>query len=254
MNSKFAVPGHRHNTLHILNCTLSPRSVKQERLSALCTASSCATAIIAAISIVANKAARADADFSGGSPVRAYQTGSGLIYVDLNNVTQSVITPKYGQFISFYYTMYYRPSKNSSLQFIDSTKPGAPFLQKHGNGRVIRGIEETLHTMTVGGRRRAILTKELGYSKFGLGPLPVAPSVRRKLGKILDFIDQDQGELVFDLELVNIRDDENDQGYYDDVPISQQEVRQMVLQSLQTSSPEFMESVKASTPPGLLKK
>ena len=33
------------------------------------------------------------------------------------------------------------------------------------------------------------------------------------------------GELLFDVELCMVADDENDQGYYDDEPVTQEEVR-----------------------------
>ena len=35
---------------------------------------------------------------------------------------------------------------------------------------------------------------------------------RKRLGDVLDYIDKDQGQLIFDLQLVLVRDDENDQG------------------------------------------
>jgi hypothetical protein len=58
----------------------------------------------------------------------------------------------------------------------------------------------------------------------------------------LDFINKDQGELIYDLELLMVADDENDQGYYDDIPITQDEVRQMVLKSLNLDS-EMMNKI-----------
>ena len=33
------------------------------------------------------------------------------------------------------------------------------------------------------------------------------------MGQLLDLVEADKGELVFDLELVLVADDENDQGY-----------------------------------------
>ena len=44
----------------------------------------------------------------------------------------------------------------------------------------------------VGAKRRAIIPKNIGYSDFGLGPLPVDPFRRRKLGSLLDLLDKDQ--------------------------------------------------------------
>ena len=58
------------------------------------------------------------------------------------------------------------------------------------------------------------------------------------------------GELVLDLQLLAMRDDENDQGYYEDVPVSQEEVRRLVLRSLQSDNPELLQKIKATTPKG----
>ena len=145
---------------------------------------------------------------------------------------------------------------DSSLDFIDSSLVSGkkPFLHKHGNGRIIRGIDEALHTMKVGGKRRIIVPKSIGYTELGLGPLPEDGNRRRKLGGLLDLLEKDQGELVFDLELVMVAEDENDQGYYDDVAVSQEEVRQLVLKSLKSNTADFMEKLKKETPPNLFKK
>lgn len=51
--------------------------------------------------------------------------------------------------------------------------------------------------------------KNIGYTDLGIGPLPSDPQRRRRLGEIIDFLEQDQGELIFDIELFIIADDEN---------------------------------------------
>jgi hypothetical protein len=80
--------------------------------------------------------------------------------------------------------------------------------------------------------------------------------VVHRLGSLLDELLQDRGELVFDVELVLVADDENDQGYYDDEPVSQEEVRQLVLKSLNTNAnnPELMDKMFQTTPETLFKK
>jgi hypothetical protein len=35
-----------------------------------------------------------------------------------------------------------------------------------------------------------------------------------RLGQILDFVDRREGDLIFDVELVLVRNDENDQGFF----------------------------------------
>lgn len=159
-------------------------------------------------------------------PTKGYQTKSGLKYFDA--VVGTGIQPKYGQLVSFQYTIYYRPN-GGKLETVDSSNE--PFLHKHGNGRICRGIDEAIHTMKVGGRRRAIIPPSIGYTQFGIGPLPLKPRNRRRLGEVLDSVDQNVGELIFDVELVLVADDENDQGYYDDYPVTQDEVRRIASKS-----------------------
>ena len=50
-----------------------------------------------------------------------------------------------------------------------------------------------------------------------------------------------------------VREDENDQGYYEDVPVSQDEVRALVLKSFQANNPDFMKRLKTTTPKALYK-
>jgi hypothetical protein len=162
-------------------------------------------------------------------PTKGFQTKSGLKCFDIREGIGE--NPRYGQMISFLFAIYYKPSPDKPLELIDESQ-SKPFLHKHGNGRVVRGVDEALHTMKPGGQRRIIVPKRLGYTDSGLGPLPNKPGRRKRLGEILDFLDKDQGQLVFDLQLVYVGDDENDQGYYDDIAISQEEIRELAVKSL----------------------
>jgi hypothetical protein len=96
--------------------------------------------------------------------------------------------------------------------------------------------------MKVGGLRRMIIPKTLGFTEFGVGPVPVDPFRRRNLGDLLDLVEADRGELVYDIELILIADDENDQGYYDDVAVSQEEVRELVRNSLTIDLEKIMKN------------
>ena len=64
-----------------------------------------------------------------------------------------------GQLVAFQYVMYYRPT-GGKPEVVDKTSE--PFLHKHGNGRLCRGLDEAIHTMKLGGKRRAIIPKSLG--------------------------------------------------------------------------------------------
>eukprot|EP01031_Cornospumella_fuschlensis_P027779 gene27779-33553_t len=159
------------------------------------------------------------------TPEKGYQTKSGLRYFDLEE--GKGVSPKFGQIISFQYTIYFQAAPDSPLEIISSTLTDSddnPFLHKHGNGRLIRGVDEALHTMKVGGKRRVFVPKNMGYVDVALGPVPVQPGPRRKLNKVLDLVEEGQGRLVFDLELVAVIEDENDLGYYDDIPVSDEEM------------------------------
>ena len=48
----------------------------------------------------------------------------------------------------------------------------APLEFAVGTGRVIKGWDEALLTMKVGGKRRVIIPPELGYGSKGIGPIP----------------------------------------------------------------------------------
>lgn len=223
---------------------LSPRSPQQAALANVVQSVNKIGKLIIPLVIAVSSFGKTHASVSASSenfPQTGYQMKSGLIYFDMNKPTGEFYpnynaTPKFGQFVSFYYTAYYLPTPDGKLKFLDSTERGQPFLQKHGNGRIIRGIEEALHTMMVGSKRRIIVPKQLGYTTFDLGPLPEYPSRRKELGKAIDLIDQGQGQLVYDLELVHIRDDENDQGYYEDEVVSAEEV-QTLLRSIRPVKP-----------------
>ena len=175
-------------------------------------------------------------------PSRGYQTKSGLKYFELNEGDGA--SPRYGQLVSFHYTGYFRSDANSKLEIFDSSLLNygkEPFLHKHGNGRVIRGIDEGLHTMKVGGKRRLIIPKSLGFTEIGVGPVPIEAGKRRRLSKLLDQVEADKGELVYDIELVMVAEDENDQGYYDDIPVSQEEVRELVRKAMSVDTGKLLQ-------------
>lgn len=54
------------------------------------------------------------------------------------------------------------------------------------NNPLTKGLDEGIHTMRMGGKRRMIIPSSMSYTDFGMGPLPVDPQRRRKLGKSLN--------------------------------------------------------------------
>ncbi|CAM9314796.1 unnamed protein product, partial [Discosporangium mesarthrocarpum] len=133
-------------------------------------------------------------------------------------------SPRWGQDCVIRYVLYGRPSSDAKLVRIDSSdNNGEPYLLKHGNGRQVKGLEEGLHSMRVGGKRRIIVPEELGYTVQGLGPFPAEARNRDQLIKVLTSFKTGKGELFFDVELLEAFDDEADQGYYEDTSVTIEE-------------------------------
>lgn len=153
-----------------------------------------------------------------------FKLASGLKYVDLKEGTGP--TPKYGQIVSVAYTGYLKlPStaKNPDPQ-PEQFDFDEAFVYKHGNGRVISGLDEGIHTIKVGGTRRLLIPPKLGYVDIGLGPVPAYPWDRSKLNRLLGkMVEQKGGTLVFQVTLNSIIDDEADQGYYQDASLTPEE-------------------------------
>jgi FKBP-type peptidyl-prolyl cis-trans isomerase FkpA len=76
--------------------------------------------------------------------------------------------------------------KQHGLQF-DSSVGGAPFTFKLGAGQVIKGWDQGLAGMKVGGKRTMVLSPEFGYGSRGAGPIPP------------------NANLIFDVELLSVK-------------------------------------------------
>lgn len=69
-------------------------------------------------------------------------------------------------------TVHYIGSLQTGEQFDNSYAKGAPFTFTIGEGRVIKGWEDGLVGMRVGGQRILVIPPELGYGRDGFGPIP----------------------------------------------------------------------------------
>lgn len=91
------------------------------------------------------------------------KTASGLGYIDLKVGTGK--TPKTGQKVTVHYTGWL----TDNTKFDSSVDRGTPFSFVIGQGQVIKGWDEGVLTMKVGGKRKLIIPPELGYGSRGAG-------------------------------------------------------------------------------------
>lgn len=100
------------------------------------------------------------------SPV--VKTASGLQYIDVKTGTGA--EAKAGQTVSVHYTGWLV----NGTKFDSSVDRGQPFQFPLGGGQVIRGWDEGVAGMKVGGVRKLIIPSDLGYGPRGTpgGPIP----------------------------------------------------------------------------------
>jgi FKBP-type peptidyl-prolyl cis-trans isomerase len=103
-----------------------------------------------------------------GTPVDA---GGGLQYVELQEGTGP--EAKAGANVSVHYTGWLTDGR----KFDSSRDRGQPFSFPLGGGQVIRGWDEGVAGMKVGGRRRLIIPPSLGYGSRGVGPIPAGATL-----------------------------------------------------------------------------
>jgi peptidylprolyl isomerase len=130
------------------------------------------------------QAAEPAAGAGSGSPTpgRIVTTASGLKYEDL--VLGDGPSPQPGQIATVHYTGWLK----DGTEFDSSGKRGTPFEFKVGQGQVIKGWDEGVSTMKVGGKRRLIIPPDLAYGAAGAGNV-IPPNA----------------ELTFDVQLLTVR-------------------------------------------------
>lgn len=94
-------------------------------------------------------------------------TASGLQYED--TVTGSGEEAKKGNYVSVHYTGWLYENGQAGQKFDSSKDRNDPFEFPLGGGMVIKGWDEGVQGMKIGGTRRLIIPAELGYGAYGAG-------------------------------------------------------------------------------------
>ncbi|MFQ6007923.1 MAG: FKBP-type peptidyl-prolyl cis-trans isomerase [Candidatus Zixiibacteriota bacterium] len=94
-------------------------------------------------------------------------TASGLKYFD--HVIGEGETAVSGMRVQMHYTGWFWQDGKRGAKFDSSRDRGQPFSFQLGAGQVIRGWDEGILGMKVGGKRELIIPPELGYGSRGFG-------------------------------------------------------------------------------------
>jgi peptidylprolyl isomerase len=113
-------------------------------------------------------------------------TPSGLQVID--NVVGTGASPKTGETCVMHYTGWLYENGQKGKKFDSSVDRGQPFEFPIGVGRVIKGWDEGVSTMKVGGKRTLIIPADLGYGARGAGGV-IPPNAT----------------LMFDVELLSVK-------------------------------------------------
>jgi peptidylprolyl isomerase len=109
-------------------------------------------------------------------------TTSGLQYIDL--VVGSGAQPQLAQTVTVHYTGWLTDGK----KFDSSVDRTEPFQFQIGVGMVIKGWDEGVMTMRIGGKRKLIIPAQIGYGARGAGGI-IPPNAT----------------LVFEVELLGVK-------------------------------------------------
>ena len=102
-----------------------------------------------------------------GAPSKMSELPSGLKYTDTTVGTGAVASS--GHKVSVHYTGWLYNNGEKGKKFDSSVDRGEPFSFALGAQQVIRGWDEGVAGMKVGGKRTLIIPPDLGYGKKGAG-------------------------------------------------------------------------------------
>ena len=144
-----------------------------------------AVGLLCACLAIATPASAADQQ-KAAAPMTT-KTESGLQYQDL--VVGTGAEASAGHQVKVHYTGWLQnPDGSAGAKFDSSVDRGQPFVFPLGAGRVIRGWDEGVAGMKVGGKRKLTIPAELGYGSRGAGGV-IPPNAT----------------LIFDVELLGVQ-------------------------------------------------
>jgi len=120
------------------------------------------------------------------SAAKPVTTASGLQYIDSKPGTGA--QPRPNQTVVVHYTGWLYANGTKGKKFDSSVDRNEPFEFPVGAGRVIRGWDEGVGSMKVGGKRTLIIPPGLGYGAQGAGGV-IPPNAT----------------LMFDVELLGVK-------------------------------------------------
>jgi FKBP-type peptidyl-prolyl cis-trans isomerase len=143
--------------------------------------------VLAVVSLVAQSAPRKSSAANTSAPAKVtgdgVKTPSGLTYWDIRVGNGEVA--KEGSHVRVHYTGWLTNGK----KFDSSVDAGKPFDFTIGNGEVIKGWEEGVAGMRVGGKRQLRIPPDLGYGAEGTPGGPIPPNAT----------------LIFDVQLLGLQ-------------------------------------------------
>jgi peptidylprolyl isomerase len=138
--------------------------------------------VLLALVLFAAAATQASAQTQG----KTMTTASGLQITDTKVGTGA--QPQTGQTCVMHYTGWLYNNGTKGAKFDSSLDRGEPFEFAIGQGQVIKGWDEGVATMKVGGERTLIIPPQLGYGARGAGGV-IPPNAT----------------LIFDVELLGVK-------------------------------------------------
>lgn len=114
------------------------------------------------------------------------ETKTGLKYEEITVGTGTDVVA--GNFAVVHYTGWLDEKGKKGAKFDSSLDRGEPFSFQLGAGRVIKGWDEGVKGMKIGGKRRLLIPSQLGYGSRGAGSA-IPPNA----------------DLIFEVELLDIK-------------------------------------------------